>query len=155
MVDPSSLITCYILNKLTDKKIVFKTIPEEVSESYGATWDATDVRGRSAPYYGFAGNESRTVSYSITLHADYCDNLKQTVKDLKGLVYPKYSGSIVIPPYCYVKFGAMVAMTAIVNSVSVTWSGTLIEGADYYSTAEVSIEFTELRTGKIPSATSF
>ncbi len=155
VINPSRLITCYILNKLTDKTIKFYVIPEEVSESYGASWDSTEVRGRSAPYFGFSGNEARTVSYSITLHADYCKNLKDIVKELKRLVYPKYAGSIVIPPYCKVKFGSMVDMTAIVNNVSVNWSGTLIDGNDYYSTAEVSIEFTELRTNKIPSAKSF
>lgn len=159
MVKPSSLINCYILNKITDKKITFDVIPEEISESLGASWDSTDVRGRSAPYFGYAGNEARTVSFSITLHDDLCNDLKGTVKELKGLVYPKYSGSIVIPPYCYVVFGSMVKMTAIVNSVSVSWSGTILGDSktnnDYYSTAEVSIEFTELKTGKIPTATSF
>lgn len=153
MVDPTTLIPCYIVNLLTDKTIKFGVLPEEISESHDASWDSTDVRGRSAPYFGYAGNGARTVSYSITLHSDLCKDIKNTVNELKKLVYPKYLGSIVNPPYCYVKFGDMVSMRAIVNSVSVSWSGTIIEDCKYYSTAEVSLEFSELCMNNIPTAT--
>lgn len=159
MVSPGKLITCYIRNAITEKTISFNVIPEEISESVDATWDTMDIRGRSAPYFGFSGNGARTVSYSITLHDDLCPDLEKTVKDLKGLVYPKYLGSVVTPPYCYVKFGNMVNMYAIVNSVNVSWSGVIIGDNNktnaHYSTAEVSIEFSELRKNGIPTATSF
>lgn len=152
----TALLSHYIINMITDKKVVFKTFPEDVSETYAASWETTDIRGRSAPYIGYAGNEARSVSYSITLQDDTCDNMMDVIKFLKGLVYPRYSGSIVIPPYCLVHFGGMInSMTAVVNNVSISWGGTILDGSDHYSKAEISLDFTELKLRSIPTAYSF
>ena len=152
---PSSLITCYIINKITNEKVVFTIPPEELSESYSTSWESTDIRGRSAPYIGYSSNDAKHVQYSITLHDDFCNDLKGTVKKLKALTYPKYKGSIVIPPLCKVKFGGMVDMVAVVNSVDVSWSGPILSGSDHFAQAEVSLDFTRVVTGKIPNADSF
>jgi hypothetical protein len=152
----AALISHYIINLITDEKVIFKTLPEDVSETYAASWETTDIRGRSAPYIGYAGNEARSVSYSITLQDDICDNMMKVVKFLKGLVYPKYSGSIVIPPYCLVHFGGMVSnMTAVVNNVSLSWGGPILSDANHYSKVDISLDFTELRRSSIPTAKSF
>jgi hypothetical protein len=82
--------------------------------------------------------------------------MMKVVKFLKGLVYPKYSGSIVIPPYCLVHFGGMVSnMTAVINNVSLSWGGPILSDANHYSKVDISLDFTELRRSSIPTAKSF
>lgn len=150
------LVSNYIINQVTEEKIVFYTLPDDISESYSASWDNSEVRGRSAPYHGYSGNEARSVSYSFTLYEDLCGESYMDIIDaLKRLVYPKYNGSIVIPPYCILKIGDMVnRVTAIVNSVSVSWGGTVIEGNKHYSKADISLDYTQvyLDNSKLPSA---
>lgn len=157
---PSDLMTHFIQNMLTGETKTFNTLPDDVTETYSTSWDMTDIRGRSAPYIGYSGNEARSVSYSITLQEDMCDDMMGVVKFLKGLVYPKYYGSLVDPPYCVVKLGGMVdSMTAVVNSVSVSWEGPILgddsSTSDHYSRAEISLDFTELRNRNIPTADLF
>lgn len=149
----SDLITSFIINELTGEPVVFETLPEDISETYATSWDTTDIRGRSAPYIGFVGNEARSVSYSITLQADICPNMMKVIAFLKGLVYPDYKGSIVDPPLCTVHLGGMVSnMLAVVNNVSISWKGPILDGADFYSQADISIDFMELRRDSIPKA---
>lgn len=163
------LITNYIINNITGDKIVFKTLPEDISESYAASFDSTEVRGRSAPYFGYAGSEARSVTYSITLSEDILgDEYMNIIGKLKALVYPKYSGSLVIPPYCTIKLGDMIDyMYAVVNSVSVSWSGTILSdntslmydvtnpksfSKQHYSKAEVSLDITQIIRENLPTA---
>lgn len=150
------LVTNYIRNNITDEIIKFQTLPEDISESYAASFDSTEIRGRSAPYFGYAGSEARSVTYSITLSEDILgDDYMNIIKKLKALVYPKYSGSLVIPPYCTIKLGDMINyMYAIVNSVSVSWSGTIIEDKQHYSKADVSLDLTQIIKSSIPTATN-
>lgn len=161
--NPDNYITCYVYNMITDEKIIFKTVPENISESYSADWQSTDIMGRSAPYLAYVSSAARTVSYSVILTRDILGELyKSTVEKCIRLVYPKYmNGGVVAPPFCYVRFGSMVYMFAVVNDVSVEWSGPFI-GDTYSSTvdnkqdidandnlfsqAEISFSFTELRT---------
>lgn len=155
----SEPVTCYVRNMLTQEIIYFKAPPESISESFSASFDATEVRGRSAPYYGYAGNDARAVSYSVTLLEDILGSAyMSTINKLRALVYPKYSGSLVIPPSCQIKLGDMIKVNAmnvfIVNSVSVEWSGVFLEGSDHYSQAEVSFDLTEVVRGALPQATS-
>lgn len=161
---PSNYMTCYIYNLLTNEKIVFQTLPDDVSESYSGEWQSTDVMGRSAPYQAFTGNPARTVDYSVTLNRDILGtDFEKTVDKCKRLVYPRYANdSIVVPPYCYVRFGGMITMYAIVESVSVSWNGTIIADEDtdpnsnYFSQAEISFSFVELRVSGqgLPIATN-
>lgn len=159
---PADYMTCYLYNMLTDEKIIFKTLPESVSESYSADWQMTDIMGRSAPYAAYIGSAARTVSYSVTLMRDILgSSFKSTVERCIRLVYPKYvNGGVVAPPFCYVRFGGMISMFAIVNDVSVEWSGSIIghtygstvknktnfdANENLYSQADISFSFTELR----------
>ena len=162
---PDSLITCYIYNLITDERIEFVVIPEGVTETYSAEWTTQDILGRSAPYLAFVGNPARTVEYSIQLDRDILGDpvYENTIDSCKRLVYPNYTaGGIVVPPYSYIRFGGIIKMFAVVESVSVSWSGTIISNSDdtpgggyqgntspndnLYSQCELSFSFTEIRT---------
>lgn len=160
---PQEYMTCYIYDLLNDRKIEFKTLPENVSENFASEWSSESVMGRSAPYLAFNGNPSRTVDYSVTLNRDILGDpdFQNTINKCKMLVYPNYvGGGIVTPPYCYVRFGGMIKMFAVVDSVSVSWEGSIIsdnstqyrtvESSDpnlnLFSQAEISFSFTEIRT---------
>jgi hypothetical protein len=154
-----TLVNCFVRNLITNETITFKAPPESISESYSASFDATEVRGRSAPYYGYSGNEARTVSYSVTLLEDVLGtDYMSTINKLRALVYPKYYGSLVVPPSCKIKLGDMVKAHStnvfIVNSVGVEWSGTILEGSNHYSQAEISFDLTEVVRGSLPIATT-
>lgn len=168
-INPETYITCYIYNLITNEKIQFRTTPEGVSESYQASWQSQDVLGRSAPYLAYTGNPARSADYSVVLDRNLLGDpdFQNTIDQCKRLVYPKYTGGgIVIPPYCYVRFGGMLKMFAIVESVNVSWSGPFISsstgsqpGSNTYSSAqsqdpnknlmsqcEISFSFQEIRT---------
>lgn len=151
--DPNSIITCYIINRITDTVIKFPSYPADVNESFNAEFNPKDIMGRSAPYFSFGGNGSRSVGYTIKVSDDICPDLMGLVRSIKGLVYPKYYGSIVQPPYCYVKFGEMVAMNAILESVDFTWSETVLEGSQHLSVVDINFSFQELRLDSIPTTT--
>lgn len=154
-----ALVTCFVRNMLTQDIIYFKAPPDSISETFSASFDPTEVRGRSAPYYGYAGNDARSVSYSVTLLEDVLgDAYMSTINKLRALVYPEYSGSLVIPPCCKIQLGDMVKASStnvfIVNSVGVEWSGVFLEGSNHYSQAEISFDLTEVVRGALPVATS-
>lgn len=148
-------ISFYIKNMLNNQTIYLPTLPEDVSESFSTNYSQTELNGRSAPYQTYGGNEARTISLSAVLHQDLCDektgNLQTIVMYLKQLVYPRYNGSIVIPPYCYIKFGDMVSCYAIMDSIDFAWGDTIIEDSKYYSKCEVNFSFQELRRSSLPT----
>jgi len=92
--------------------------------------------------------------------------MENVVLECKKLVYPKYTGSLVTPPYCYVRFGAMINITAIVNSVSIEWggaAGTILgdtldseslggNSSPTYSDVQISFSFTEIRARSLMQA---
>lgn len=147
MNEMTKLIHCYVINLLTDTKITFKVPPEELTESVSASFEPQEIRGRSAPFFSYNSNGARTVSFTVTLHEEYCaGGIWKTVNQLKALVYPTYSGSIVRPPKCYVRFGSMVGMRAIIENVSVSWEKPYIQDVGkriVFNKASVSLEFTE------------
>lgn len=152
-VDPNSIIVCYILNMLTNEVIKFPAYPPELSESYSSSYTTTDIAGRSAPYFSYGGNPARSFDYSVTVQEDIVKDLKLLVNKIKGLVYPIYYGSLVQPPYCYVKFGDMISSYAIVESVSFTWGETVLDGSTTFSKVDISFSFQEMRQNSLPTAT--
>ena len=142
----------------------FRTIPDGVNENYSAEWTSQDIMGRSAPYLAYMGNPARTVDYTVTLDRNIMGDpdFQNVINDCKKLVYPKYTGGgIVVPPYCYIRFGGMVKMFAVVDSVGVSWSGPVIATAkdnpyatteskdpnkNLFAQCELSFSFTEIRT---------
>jgi len=160
-IPPSNLINCFIVNMLTGTRINFVTLPTDVSEDYGASFGQQQPIGRSSPYFNYENNDARSVSYQVTLHKDIVPDMENVIVECKRLLYPKYSGSLVTPPYCYVRFGAMINMTAVLNSLGVEWGGasgvivsrnTESAGLDpaegdsqTYADAQLSFSFTEIR----------
>ena len=126
---PDSYITCYIYNLITAEKIEFKTVPEGVSESFQGSWASQDILGRSAPYLAYTGNPARTASYSVLLDRNILGDpgYKNTIDQCKRLVYPRYvGGGLIIPPYSYIRFGGMLKLFAVIQSVDFSWSGPFI-----------------------------
>lgn len=148
---PSNYIECYIKNLLNNTTIQFVTLPEDISESYNGGVNPQEVLGRSAPFLTYNNNDARSVSYSIKLHEDVCQDMMKVIDELKRLVYPRYTGSVVEPPYCYVKFGDMVSMKAVVNDVSLDWGDSILDGSKHFSRCDVSLSFTEFRNMKLPT----
>lgn len=142
MKDNISRLPCYIINLVTGTRIAFTVIPEDISDSNSAQFDDQSIRGRSTPLKGYSGSGPRSVSYSLDLHDDYCQGgILKTVNKLKALVYPVYGG-VVTPPKCYVRLGNMVGMTAVTNSVNISWKPPYRNGV--YVCATVSLEFSEV-----------
>lgn len=151
-VDPNSIITCYIVNKITDEVIKFPAYPTEMSESYSSSYTQTDIVGRSSPYFSFGGNPARSFDFPLTIQEDIVKDMTLLVEKLKALVYPNYVGSIVQPPYCYVKFGDMLSCYAIVESISFSWGETILDGSQHFSKCDVSFSFQEMRQSMLPTA---
>lgn len=134
-------VECYVKNLVTGTTIKFRALPEEFSESVNATFEEQPIRGRSEAYQGYSYSGPHNLSFDVTLHDDLCDDgIQNTVNKLKALVYPDYGGTI-ISPKCYVRFGNMVAMKAIISSISVSRNKPYRDGI--YLSASVSLEFTE------------
>lgn len=150
--NPSSILSCYIINKITEETIIFNAYPTELNESFSAGFDSQSIMGRSSPYFTYSGNEARSISYSLTLQEDICPNMRAVVDRLKALVYPKYAGSLVQPPYCYLKFGDMVSCYAIVDGVDFSWGETVLSGSTHFSQVEVSFSYQEMRLSSLPMA---
>lgn len=152
------LIQCYIINLLSDSVIRFRLIPDDFSESLSANYEQQEIRGRSAPFISYNATGARTVSLSVTLYDEFCDEgILPTVNKLKALVYPSYEGSIVLAPKCFVRFGHMIGMRAVVDSVGVNWEKPILfslDGKQVFNKAEVSLEFTEIINTEIPTVTS-
>lgn len=150
--NPSSILECYVINKLTEETIIFHAYPQDLSEGYSASYEPQAIMGRSAPYFTYSGNEARSISYTLTLQEDICPNLIYVVERLKGLIYPKYSGSIVQAPYCYLKFGDMVQCYAILESLDFSWGETVLSDSKHFSKVDVSFSYQELRLSSLPTA---
>lgn len=134
----------YIINLITNTRITFSILPEDISESNQAQFDEQSIRGRSSPLRGYNTSGPRNVSYSLELHDDYCEGgILATVNKLKALSFPTYDG-IVIPPKCYIRIGNMIGMTAVTSSVSVSWKPPFRNGV--YLCASVSLDFSEVVT---------
>ena len=142
--DQDKEIECYIINRLTGTKIIFGISPEEITESVSAQFDEADVRGRSSPFKQYSQSGPKSVSFTISLYADYCPmGIAQTVSAIKALVYPQYS-DVIEAPHSYFKLGKFIAIDGIVSSVSVTWKKPFRDG--YYLFADVSIDMDEVRS---------
>lgn len=158
--NPQDIVSCYIINYLNGDTIIFATLPEDMSENYTTEWNSQTPMGRSAPFISYQNNGSRTVDFSVKLHYDICPDMMDVVKRLKGFTYPKYNGSLVQPPFCYVHFGNMVNMKAVINSISFQWDGTLSsdeimnQPTGSFTSCNISFNFTELRIDSLPTVSN-
>lgn len=133
-------ITATIVNLTTGKVIEMTHIPEELEDSNSASFSEVNIQGRSAPVLGYDGSGPRMIRFTLQLHDDYCpQGIKQEVQNLKALTYPKYSGSRIEPPRCYVRIGNFLRMTGVCDDVSVNWKKPYRDGVFVY--ADVSLSF--------------
>lgn len=133
-------VTCYIKNMVTGSTISFG-LPNDLSDSISATFDDTNIRGRSSPIKGYDSSGPRSLSYSLILHNDYCpEGLYTTIAKLKALCYPGYSNTV-DSPSCYVRLGKAVKGLFVMNSVGVTYEKPYVDGM--YVKAEVSLDLSE------------
>lgn len=140
-LDRDESVECYIKNLITGTTVKFRALPDELSESIESSFEEQPIRGRSEAYQGYSNTGPYSVSFDVTLYDDYCENgIQNTINNLKALAYPDYSGTI-ISPLCYVRFGNMISMKAIVSSVSISRSKPYRDGV--YLSATVGFEFTE------------
>ena len=130
----------YIINLLTGTRIELPFIPaESLSEEVSAEFEASAVRGRSTSGGGYSSTGPRPITFSVTLHDDFCrDGILRTTNRMKALCYPTYS-SHVNPPICFVRLGRHIRFRAICRSVSLSWQLPLREGR--FIVAEVSFTF--------------
>lgn len=162
--DLSKLINCFIINQVNHDSITFPTVPEELQIQYSPQFNDQEIAGRSAPFITYNNTSAREISLDLTLHRELC-KLDEIVNKLKALAYPKYQGSIVRPPWCYVHFGYMLNIYAVCTDISINYNGTLIDvdgSKDIYnsnidnismgfSMCEVNIGLKELRLQSIPT----
>lgn len=132
--------TSYIKNLITGTVIDISS-PSELSDGVAANFDDISIRGRSSQLKGYDGSGPRSVSWSTTIHEEYCEEgLVARVARLKALCYPAYAGATK-PPSCYVKIGKAVRGVFVVNSVNAEYQKPYRD--DMYLVADVSIDLTE------------
>lgn len=141
-------IECYIINLNSMKKIVFGLeTPEEVSDDISANFDDISVKGRSSPFKSFINTGPRTISFTISLSADYCsEGIVNVVDNLRALCYPYKSGTVKAPK-CFFKLGTFMSVTAVPQSVGVTWKKPYKDGI--YTLADVSISISEVEAATV------
>lgn len=128
-----------IVNLTTNTTIYLPTPPEDISDSVSVSIDEESVLGRSVPYVGYNNTSNRSISFSVTLHEDYCPSgVEATVNALKALEYPLYY-SFTVPPKCYVNLANGIKCTAVCTSVDVVFKGPMRNNS--YLMAEVSLKF--------------
>lgn len=137
-------LSCYVVNNLTGTIIEFMISPEDISDNLTATFDDIHPKNRTSPIKGFNNSGPRDISFSITLHNDYCkDGLLHTVRQLQALTLPAKSAGFVKAPNCKVVIGKMININGVCTSVGVNWKKPYHD--EIYSMAEISLSFNEVQ----------
>lgn len=130
----------FIMNLITETQINIKYRPEEINDNVSVQFDSETPRGRSVSYTGYRSTENKTVSMTIMLHADLCDDgLENMVNKLKALEYPLYQAGAVVPPNCYVNMYRGIRFSALCTQVDVIWQGDIKNNT--YTHAQVTLSF--------------
>lgn len=139
----------YITNLVTGTTMEIDSAPTSFSETNKANFDGQEIRGRSNVLFGFTSTGPRTANLAFSLVDDYCYyGLENTLKFLKALMYPTYTGGFVTPPSVHVRYGKMLSMRCFV-SVDITYSGPKRNG--YHIAADITMSLTEIRDGSLPA----
>ena len=109
----------------------FQGVPNDFSEQKSATWNSTDIIGRSEPIRSYSSSTPRTVSLNLDFHASLdqgdggtAGELENKILFFRSLVYPEYgAGSIKPPETVLFKFGTWFAMRAVAVDVNVSYPG--------------------------------
>lgn len=137
----SSLIHAYFKDLETQEVLQFGYIPEELSDTKTANWNAIDIPGRSEPILGYVNSSSREFSLHLRFLAgvdqlknpstssgepnrntteDNTSAVKQKVDWCRSLVYPDYTNPNLIKPPHRVLFsiGRLIKSICVVSSVN-------------------------------------
>lgn len=146
--------------------IVFCDMADEgLSESVGVTYATTDVLGRSEQYHTYTGNGNRTLSFTFHFVAQgepdspglFAEGatygpLAEVVTPVRWLEACKQGFADpgtklgIAPPPLILTVGNLFAGRVVLSQATPKWMGPFEPGSMYPHFAEVSCEFTVLRT---------
>ena len=146
----------YIKNNLTNTKIIFPVMPQNISENINANFTQQDIVGASVPRIVYTSTAAKTISLSLqNLTEDYVasgfKSLLSYVRAIQALIYPTYSSSgVVNPPNMTLVLGNR-SMSVVCTNVSVSW-GTLVREQNILS-CNIDLSFLRVRDD-VPGATT-
>ena len=147
----SRLFSSYIINKkipegTTGRLIPILWSPDSASESINASFEQTNIPGRSGPIVTYSYTGARTVSVSFFVSNDYCptgySSITSYINAIKALEYPSYNGNITVSPSCSLHIPG-IDIDGVCTSVSVEYK-TDRYTRDGKSSASVSLSFIEV-----------
>ena len=138
--------------------LLLPSIPDEVSDSLGSTFNETNALSRSAPIFSFSNSGPRSIKVQLHLHRDMMkqinynnsnfkiedigdDYVDSLIKKIQAIALPNYNASSksVVPPMIALRLGNEVFIKGVVNSgVTVSYTGPILSNRKY---AEVTISF--------------
>ena len=164
------LIDNYIYFYHLDKFCVIPQYPVQITDSNSASFEQTNILGRSSPLYSYSHSGPRTVSFNLLLHRDMLADVaitknnfglepgkqyeivEELINTLQASVLPKYEDApkMTNPPIVAVRFGDNVYIKGVITGgVGTTYSGPIIEYGDddnkkaLYSLVNVSLTISE------------
>ena len=145
-VHPSANIIVTIVNLITGTRLGFYSNPDSIADSVSATFEPTNIRGRSSMYHGYDYTGPRATALDLPIHEDLLlggeTNIVDFTNKVRALAYPEYAGQVVAPR-CYLQVGQNIRGIIIVNSVGVAWSRPIRNNR--YINASLTIDCTVLQ----------
>lgn len=147
--------SCRLKNNLNGQVIVFPVMPQNISESVGASYTQQEIIGASVPRIIYSNTSAKTLSLSLTnLTEDYLpdgfSNLRAYTRALEALVYPAYSGGAVTSPDMTLYLGNR-TIRCVCTNVTISW-GNLVRNQGITS-CNVDLNFLKTRD-EVPGYTS-
>ena len=117
--------------------IPFDTMPSTITDTKQSVWQDTAIIARSAPLKTYQFSGARTISFALDFFVsieanDTADGLtdldaltimKGKLNQLRGLVYPSTSTTVVRPRKCILRIGDAFGMLAFCKQVSIIYRG--------------------------------
>lgn len=140
--------------------------PESFNLGMGSQFSEQSTLGRSHPLSAFSGTNSRSFSFSFTVHRDawepaqiegtsqgmdrsgYLDDL---LLNLSKTVYPEYKSGKIIPPITKFSFGEFFFI-GTVNSINFSPLSESQQKNGKYSAYSISITMTSIYDDEVPHA---
>ena len=138
----------------SDFEIRFQYFPEEISDSKSASWNTTEIIGRSHPILAYQSSDSLTMSLELHFFGnDWSEGIynQQKIRQLMSLVYPDYSSGVKPPSRVLVSIGTQIRMVAVVSSVERTFKSPWDLGSGISMYVVVNLSLTQVETLPISS----
>lgn len=118
--------------------------PQEFNDTNTAHFSPTNILGRSVQYQTY-NSSSRTLSFSLKLHEELCDDynyIHRLAAVLQSACYPNYAqNGSVDPVEILLVIGAQVKIRGILNSTNESWSSPIID--DKLVSCTIALNITE------------